>query len=60
MSNITIGILFLFVVVWVYSLNCVFTNEFEDEKAKVFWRIAIIFVPILSIFYLFMKKNLHK
>jgi len=58
MSNITIAVLVLLLGIWFYSIGSVLTSEFEDKKAKVFWSIGIIFVPPLSIFYLFMKKNL--
>ena len=60
MSNITIALLFLFLSIWLYAAISIFTNEFRDEKAKVFWVIGIVFVPFLAIFYLFMKKNLLK
>jgi hypothetical protein len=58
MSNITIAILVLLVGIWIYSIGSIFSNDFKDKKAKVFWIIAVVFVPILSVFYLFMKKNL--
>ncbi|WP_373034794.1 hypothetical protein [Sulfurimonas sp.] len=58
MSNITIAILVLFIGIWIYSIGSIFGGEFIDKKAKVFWAIAVIFVPVLSVFYLFMKKNL--
>jgi hypothetical protein len=60
MSNITIGILFLLFGIWIYSIGSIVTNEFNDKKAKVFWTIGVIFVPVLAIFYIFMKKNLLK
>jgi hypothetical protein len=58
MSNITLAILFLLLGIWIFSIGSILTNEFNDKKAKVFWTIAIIFVPILSLFYIFMRKNL--
>ncbi|EDZ62416.1 hypothetical protein SMGD1_0644 [Sulfurimonas gotlandica GD1] len=58
MSNITILILVLFLGLWIYSIGSILTNEFNDKKAKVFWVIGIIFVPVLAFFYIFMKKNL--
>ncbi|MCW8895918.1 MAG: PLDc N-terminal domain-containing protein [Sulfurimonas sp.] len=60
MNNFTIVIFVLFVAVWIYSIISIYTSEFEEEKAKIFWRIGIIFVPFLALFYLFMKKNLLK
>ena len=58
MSNVTITIFVLFIVLWFYSAYSIFSNEFKEEKAKVFWRIGIVFVPFLTFFYLFMKKDL--
>jgi len=58
MDNITIIIFILFIIIWFYSLISVFTSEFRDDKQKVFWRIGLVFVPFLALFYIFMKKNL--
>lgn len=60
MSNITVIVLILFIALWLYCAISIFTNEFKDEKAKVFWSIGIVFVPFLAFFYLFMKKSLLK
>jgi len=60
MSNITIAVLVLFLVFWSYCAISIFTNEFKNKKAKIFWIIAIVFVPFLAFFYIFMKKNLLK
>ncbi|MCK9455604.1 PLDc N-terminal domain-containing protein [Sulfurimonas sp.] len=58
MSDVTLLVFFLFIVFWVYSIISVYRAKFKEEKQKVFWRIAIVFVPPLAFFYLFMKKNL--
>ena len=58
MSNITIIILLVFLIFWLYSLLSIFTGEFKEEKAKVFWGIGVFFVPFLAFFYIFMRKNL--
>ncbi len=60
MSNVSIVVFILFVMVWLYSIVSIFSNKFKDDKAKVFWAIGVIFVPFLAFFYLFMKKNLLK
>jgi hypothetical protein len=60
MNNITIVVLILFLAIWIYTITSVFTSEFKDKKAKVFWKIGLIFVPFLAFFYLFMKKDLVK
>ncbi len=58
MSNITLGIIVLFIALWIYAIASILSSEFNDKKAKVFWTIGVIFVPVLAIFYLFMRKNL--
>ena len=60
MSNVAIVVFVLFIAIWIYSIISIFSNQFKDDKAKVFWAIGVIFVPFLAIFYLFMKKNLLK
>lgn len=60
MSNITIAVLVLFLAFWLYCVVSIFTNEFKNKKAKIFWIIGIVFVPFLAFFYIFMKKNLLK
>lgn len=60
MSNITLTILALVIGVWVYSIISILNNEFKSKKAKTFWIIAIVFIPLLSFFYIFLKKDLLK
>ncbi len=60
MSNISLGVFFLFLALWLYSIISILSSEFVEKKAKTFWTIAIIFVPFLALFYIFMKKNLLK
>ena len=60
MHDITIVLLIWFVAIWVYSIVSIFSGEFKEKKQKVFWTIAVIFVPFLALFYIFMKKNLLK
>jgi len=60
MSNITLVVFVLFLALWLYCAISIFTSEFKDKKAKIFWMIGIVFVPFLAFFYLFMKKNLLK
>jgi len=33
-------------------------NKFKNEKEKVFWIIGLVFVPPLSFFYIYLKKDL--
>lgn len=60
MSNITIAVFVLFLGFWLYSAISIFTSEFKDKKAKIFWTIGIVFVPFLAFFYIFMRGNLLK
>jgi hypothetical protein len=60
MSTISISVLVLFLALWLYCAISIFSSEFKDQKAKVFWMIGIVFVPFMAFFYLFMKKNLLK
>lgn len=60
MTNITLTILAIIAFSWIYSIISVLSNKFKNKKDKVFWTIAIIFIPILSLFYIFIKKDLIK
>ena len=58
MSNVTLIILSVFIAFWFYCIISVLLNKFKSEKAKVFWIIALVFVPFLSFFYIYFKKDL--
>ena len=58
MSNVTLTILAVFILLWFYCIASALFNKFKSEKAKVFWIIGLIFVPPLSFFYIFFKKDL--
>ena len=58
MSNATIAIFVLFIALWFYAAYSIFSSDFKEREAKVFWTIGIIFVPFLTFFYLFIKKDL--
>ena len=58
MSNVTIIILSVFIVFWFYCIASVLFNNFKKEKEKVFWLIGLVFVPFLSFFYIYFKKDL--
>ena len=60
MSTLSLAIFAMFLLFWFYSIGSVFSNECIDKKQKIFWRIGIIFVPFLALFYVFMRKNLLK
>ena len=58
MADVTLVILPLFAIFWLFCIVSVVSNKFKNQKAKVFWIIGLIFVPILSFFYIFLKKDL--
>jgi len=58
MSNVTLIIISLFILFWFYCIASAVFNKFKSEKAKVFWIIALVFVPLLSFFYIYFKKDL--
>ncbi len=60
MTDITFIILPLFAIFWLFCIVSAVSNEFKNKKAKVFWIIALVFVPFLSFFYIFLKKDLLK
>jgi hypothetical protein len=60
MTNIAITVLLLIAALWFYSFISILSNEFKNEKEKTFWIIGIIVVPLLSFFYVFIKKDLLK
>lgn len=53
------GIVFV-ICVWLYSIYSILSNKFKNEEEKKFWLIAVIFMPIISLFYMFIKKDLIK
>ncbi len=60
MTNIAITVLLIIAVLWFYSFISILSNEFKNEKEKTFWIIGIVIVPLLSFFYIFIKKDLLK
>ncbi len=58
MSNITLIFISLFVLLWFYCMHSAVFSKFKNEKEKVFWIIGLVFVPPLSFFYIFVKKDL--
>ena len=58
MSNMIFAILILFALLWFFCIYSAVFNKFKSDKQKVFWIIALIFIPFLSFFYIFLKKDL--
>jgi len=51
-------IIFSFCLLWFYCLASAVFGKFKSEKEKVFWLIGLVFVPPLSFFYIYFKKDL--
>ncbi len=58
MTNITFIILPIFGIFWLYCLASIIAQTFKNKEHKVFWLVAVLFVPLLSFFYIFLKKDL--
>jgi len=55
----SISIMVVYVIlflIWIYAFVSVISDEFENKNEKVFWIIGVVFVPILSLFYIIKKK----
>lgn len=48
------------ICIWLYSMYSILSNSFKNEKEKKFWLIGVILIPIMSLFYIFAKKDLLK
>lgn len=52
-----VGIVFV-ILVWLYSIYSILANKFKNENEKTFWLIGVVTIPIMSLFYIFAKKDL--
>ncbi|WP_321471471.1 PLDc N-terminal domain-containing protein [Halarcobacter sp.] len=50
----------IYVILNIYCIFLILTNEFEKENDKFIWLIAIIFIPIAFMFFLDLKNKLLK
>jgi len=57
MSNITLALIVLFILLWLYCIHSAVFGKFKNEKEKVFWIIGLVFVPPLSFFISTQKKT---
>jgi len=48
------------IAIWFYSIFSIISNKFKNEKEKKFWFIAVLIVPLMSLFYIFARKDLIK
>jgi len=48
------------IAIWFYSMFSIISNKFKNEKEKTFWLIGVIVIPLMSLFYIFAKKDLLK
>ncbi len=46
--------------IWFFSMYSILSNPFKNEKEKTFWLIAVVLIPLMSLFYIFIKKDLIK
>lgn len=58
MATYAIGVIAIVIAIWFYSIYSILSNRFKNEEEKKFWLIAVIFMPIISVFYIFIKKDL--
>ncbi len=58
MTDITFIILPIFGIFWLYCLASIIGHTFKDKNKKIFWLVAVVFVPLLAFFYIFLKKDL--
>ena len=58
MSNITLIILGLFLLFWISCIAISLFGNYKNKKDQIFWTIGLIFVPFLSFFFVFFKKDL--
>ncbi len=58
MATYAIVSIVIVISIWFYSMFSILSNPFKNEKEKTFWLIAVILIPIMSLFYIFAKKDL--
>lgn len=62
LNNLGIGFIAIVILSYIlfniYSLISVFKNDFKKENNKIFWLIALIFIPISFMFYMDLEKEL--
>jgi hypothetical protein len=58
LSNTTFLIIGLFIFFWIYCIASCVLGKFKNRKDKIFWTIGVIFVPFLSFFYIYLRRDL--
>jgi len=58
MSSITLSTLGLFILFWFYCIASSVLGKYKNPKDKVFWTIGLVFVPFLSFFFIYLKRDL--
>ena len=58
MATYAIVIIAIVIAIWFYSVFSIISNRFKNEEEKKFWLIGVVLMPIFSLFYIFMKKDL--
>ncbi len=57
MTNIMIGIIILFALLWFYAFTSIIDKKFKDKQAKQLWILAITFIPLLAFIYIFVEDD---
>lgn len=60
MATYAVLALVIIIAIWFYSIFSIVSNSFKNEKERKFWFIGVLLVPLMSLFYLFAKKDLLK
>lgn len=48
------------IAIWFYSMFSILSSKFKNKSERKVWLIGVLLIPIMSLFYLFAKKDLLK
>ncbi|QKJ22783.1 hypothetical protein [Poseidonibacter lekithochrous] len=48
------------IAIWLYSMFSILSSKFKNKDERKVWLIGVLLIPIMSLFYLFAKKDLLK
>ncbi len=57
MTNIMIGIIILFAILWFYAFTSIIEKKFKDKNDKQLWILAIAIIPLLAFIYIFIEDD---
>ena len=58
MATYAIVVIAIVIAIWFYSIYSIISSNFKNDEEKKFWLIGVVLMPIFSLFYIFMKKDL--